>query len=130
MLSNRQILYAKTKLMHIRSGSEACPPDVRRKAGLILWTLEKAIHGDRSCEWIADKIRYKSFRENLKNTLSPIVGRELFPLGLLPMSGEYSQILDQNYWTDCAPWWKVGNGGRYGANPGEDILIKLIAGKS
>lgn len=41
----------------------------------------------------------------------------------------YKAVCSYDFWADCVPSWKEGRG-YYGTSPGEDVLIKLAAGKS
>lgn len=129
MLNERDVAFAKTKMDQILRGKMQCPADVRRRAGLILRALDRAMHGDFSCDWLSSRIHHPRFREDLMKKLSPVAGGELFRVGLIPMNSKEKELLDHHYWNDCAPWWDSASFGRYGASPGEDILIKLIAGK-
>lgn len=129
MLNERDVALAKTKMGQILRGDIRCPDDVQRKAAVILKTLDLAARGDHSCGWISEWIHHKGFAEDLKKKLSPMTGNNRFSLMLLPMRGQDKELLDFHYWNDCAPWWRGAAGGRYGSTPGEDILIKLIAGK-
>lgn len=131
MLNERDVLYAKTKLMHIMNGTERCPDEVSRKAGMILRAMNGAIRGEKSCDWLASGIRIRGFRKDLTEKLGPIAAMDPFGMGALMgnWNGSWKELLDHHYWNDCAPWWRGGTGGRYGATPGEDILIKLIANK-
>lgn len=38
----------------------------------------------------------------------------------------YAEIFDHHFWNDCDPFWNNPYCGRYGATPGEDVIIKVF----
>lgn len=128
MLNEREVLYAKTKMKHILNGTERCPEIVSRKASMLLHALNAAIRGGKSCDWMA--CHSADFLESLRSALVPFASMDRFGVGALVWGadgGQWKDLLDHHYWNDCDPWWH--GGGRYGATPGEDVMIKLIANK-
>lgn len=136
MLNEREVQSAKNQLSQILRGKQKCSEPFARNLNTLAYDITQARRSPEYNGWLRDFREDQPFIENMERMLGSTHRRcrnsdvSAFQ-GLLYYRSNYAfyrDVCTYDFWADCVPSWKEGRG-FYGANPGEDVLIKLVAGK-